>query len=330
MEHNKRQVDSALIDALGHIAPSQLKTNMKLSDMSWYKIGGKADLVLEPSSAEMASDIVRYLKDNNVLYTVIGDTSNILFDDQGYRGVLIKISSSLSNLEFGDDGYVKAGAGLWVPCFVRNIINRGMQGCVHAIGIPGTLGGLVMMNGGSQRKGIGEQLLSATIIDEFGDVKEFGKKDCRFAYRSSYLQEIDCIVVEASFKYEYGDAKALHKEALDILVERRKKFPRKYPNCGSVFLSNPTMYPIVGPPGKAIEDAGLKGEQKGAAQISPLHGNFIINHGNASSADVLYLINRCRSTVLKNTGFTMDCEVRYLPSDGYLKPAHEETDRLFV
>ena len=86
-----------------------------------------------------------------------------------------------------------------------------LTGCVHAIGIPGTLGGLVMMNGGSQRKGIGEQLLSATIIDEFGDVKTYSKEECRFNYRSSYLQDINCVVVEASFQYEKGDARALHQ-----------------------------------------------------------------------------------------------------------------------
>ena len=90
------------------------------------------------------------------------------------------------------------------------------------------------------------------------------------------------------------------------------------------------MYPIVGPPGKAIEDVGLKGIQKGSAQISPLHGNFIINLGGASSKDILYLINECRSKVLENTGFTMDGEVRYLPSEGKLTPAHIKTDDLFA
>ncbi len=327
---NKKLVDPQLIDGLNRIAPLCTKAGIKLSDLSWYKVGGLADVVIEPSSVQMVADVIRYLQKNNVLYTVIGDTSNILFDDAGYRGVLIKISSALSKIEFHKGGQVTAGAGLWVPCFVRNVINRGLTGCVHAIGIPGTLGGLVMMNGGSQRKGIGEQLISATIINEFGDIKTFTKEECRFHYRSSYLQEINCVVVEASFQYESGNAQELHKEGLEILIERRKKFPRKYPNCGSVFLSNPEMYPIVGPPGKAIEDAGLKGQKKGNAQISPLHGNFIINLGGASSQDILYLINECRVTVFKNTGFTMDAEVRYLSPTGNLKPAHMETDELFA
>lgn len=272
MTNNKKQVDQSIIDDLNRFAPSCTKVGVKLSDLSWYKIGGFADLIVEPNSVQMVSDLVCYLKANNVLYTVIGDTSNILFDDAGYRGVLIKISSALGKLEFHENGRVTAGAGLWVPCYVRNVINHGLIGCVHAIGIPGTLGGLVMMNGGSQRKGIGEQLTSATIVDEFGDIKTFTREECRFDYRSSYLQEIDCVVVEASFQYKTGYGQELHREALAILVERRKKFPRKYPNCGSVFLSNPKMYPIVGPPGKAIEDAGLKGKQRGKAQISPLHG----------------------------------------------------------
>ena len=330
MSNKKRFVDEKVIEELRHIAPDCIRQNVRLADISWYRIGGTADVLIEPESADVISKLIKYLKQQNILYSVIGDTSNILFDDAGYRGVLIKISKSMGAIDIRQDGTVSAGAGVYVPCFVKNVVAAGLTGCVHAIGIPGTLGGLVIMNGGSQRKGIGEQLVSVTIVDKDGDIQTLSRDECRFAYRSSYLQEINCIVVGASFKYEQGDKEALHSEALSILVERRKKFPRKYPNCGSVFLSNPAMYPIVGPPGKAIQDVGLKGERKGNAQISPLHGNFIINLGNASCHDVLYLINRCRRTVEKETGFVMDTEVRFLPEDGYLHPAHEITDKVYA
>lgn len=330
MPNKKRFVDEEVILGLEQCAPSCVYRNVRLADMSWYRIGGNADVVVEPKDAVMISAVIKYLKAHNILYSIIGDTSNILFDDKGYRGVLVKISKNMGHVDFGEDGFVRAGAGLYVPCFVRRVIAAGLSGCVHAIGIPGTLGGLVIMNGGSQRKGIGEQLVSVTIVDKEGEIKTYNKEECRFAYRSSYLQEINCIVVEACFKYEHGDKEALHAEGLSILVERRKKFPRKYPNCGSVFLSNPAMYPIVGPPGKAIEDVGLKGVRKGNAQISPLHGNFIINLGDASSNDVLYLINQCRKTVERETSFVMDTEVRFLPEDAFLRPAHEITDKVYA
>ncbi|MGN7438401.1 MAG: UDP-N-acetylmuramate dehydrogenase [Alcanivorax sp.] len=330
MSIKERIVDEEVIKALEQIAPSCVKRNIALSEMSWYGIGGNADVIVEPENSAVVSALTKFLKEENILYSVVGDTSNILFDDSGYRGVLIKISKSMGHIETHEDGIIRAGAGVYVPCFVRRVISQGLSGCVHAIGIPGTLGGLVIMNGGSQRKGIGEQLVSVTIVDNEGGIRTLSKEECRFAYRSSYLQEINCIVVEASFQYARGDKDALHKEALSILVERRKKFPRKYPNCGSVFLSNPAMYPIVGPPGKAIEDAGLKGMRKGNAQISPLHGNFIINLGDASSGDVLYLINKCRKEVESRTGFIMDAEVRFLPQDGHLLPAHRITDKVYA
>ena len=113
----------------------------------------------------------------------------------------------------------------------------------------------------------------------------------------------------------------------NILASRRKKFPRKLPNCGSVFLSNPKMYDVVGPPGFAIEQAGLKGLREGNAQISPLHANFIVNLGGAKSRDVLFLIARARNDVFKRTGFKMDCEVRYVTKDGDIMQAHEYTDK---
>tara|TARA_R110001592_G_scaffold16881_3_gene71419 strand:+ start:30535 stop:31527 length:993 start_codon:yes stop_codon:yes gene_type:complete len=330
MKNKKRHVDGILIDALEKIAPHCLQQDVRLSEISSYKIGGLADLVIAPENVDMAANVIKYLNDQNVLYAVIGDTSNVLFDDAGYRGVLLRVSSAFNTLEFGDDGYVRAGAGLWVPCFVRNVIARGLAGCVHAIGIPGRLGGLVIMNGGSQRKGIGEQLESVTIIDAYGSVQILGKEECRFDYRSSYLQDINCLVVEACFRYDKGNVRELHREGLDILIERRLKFPRQYPNCGSVFLSNPSMYPLIGAPGKAIEDVGLKGARRGDAQISPLHGNFIINHGAASSQDVLRLIHQCRHTVVSKTGFEMDCEVQYLSPDGAFQPAHIAADRMGV
>lgn len=327
----KNKLSNTIIKALEDVAPGCIKTDVSLADISWYKIGGIADAIVEPDSLETAIAIVKCLKDHDVLYTTIGSTSNILFDDGGYRGVLIKISSTAFNeIEFGDDGFVKAGAGVWIPYFVRNLINRGLIGCTHAIGIPGALGGMLIMNGGSLRKGIGEQVIDVTIIDDKGYVKTLSKEECKFGYRSSSLQKMNCLVIGATFKYEQGTTYDLRKEALELLVSRSKKFPRRYPNCGSVFLSYPEMYSIVGPPGKAIEDLGFKGKVQGGAMISSVHANFIVNTGGASSNDILNLIHQCRDAIRSNSGFEMNCEVRFLPSNGQLEPAHIQADRLFA
>jgi UDP-N-acetylmuramate dehydrogenase len=294
-----------------------------LSELSRWKIGGQADLILSPRTSEELGAVRRLLKDTGVRHAVVGDGSNILFDDRGYRGVIVQIGPAFSQFKLHPDGQVTAGAGLWVPDYVRRVIRVGLKGCVHAIGIPGRLGGLVVMNGGSQRKGIGEQLVSATVVRPDGEIVTLDRAACGFNYRFSQMQESNDIVVEARFAYEAGDVGTLRREALTILSERNGKFPRKQPNCGSVFLSNPAMYDQVGPPGRAIEEVGLKGFKKGGAEFSPHHANFIVNNGTASSADILALIALARSKVAEQTGFLMDCEVRYLDPEGPFRMAHE-------
>ena len=328
----KQHVNAKLINALGKIAPSSsIKQDISLCDASWYKIGGKADLVIEPDNIETAASVMRCLKEHNALYTVIGSASNILFDDAGYRGVLVKIvGNNFNNLSIEKEGFVRVGAGFWVPFYVRNLINNGLDGAIHAIGIPGALGGLIIMNGGSLRKGIGDQLIDVTIVDKNGEIKTLSKKECDFGYRSSALQKMECMVIEATFRYEMGrDIVSLRREALDLLISRGQKFPRRLPSCGSVFLSYPEMYEIIGPPGKVIEDLGYKGKTQGGAQISPVHANFIVNNGNAKAWDVLNLIHQCREAIMEKRGFDLRCEVQFLPSDGTLYPAHIQADKLF-
>lgn len=332
-ENSKQPVTKDLIEDLSKILPpSCLWSDVSLREMSWYKIGGKADLIIEPNNIEDAASTMRCLKKHNALYTVIGSTSNILFDDEGYRGVLVRIAeNNFTHLDINDDGFVRVGAGCWVPYYVRNLINNGLEAPIHAIGIPGSLGGLIIMNGGSLRKGIGEQLLNVTLIDENGDILVLENKDCAFGYRSSALQSMNCMVLEATFRYDTAlNTRILRREALDLLVSRGRKFPRKLPSCGSVFLSTPEMYDIIGPPGKAIEELGFKGKRQGGAEISPMHANFIVNTGVATARDVLTLIHQCREAIIEKSGFDLKCEARFLPAEGALCPAHVQADTLFI
>src|SRR5690606_33120726 len=138
---------------------------------------------------------------------------------------------------------------------------------------PGTLGGLVYMNGGSQRKGIGDHVVEVNTVTRAGERKSYTREQCLFQYRASVFQRVDEIITGARFEFEYGDPQSIRRELLTILRSRRAKFPQKQPNCGSVFVSNPAMYADYGPPGKVIEACGLKGVVQGHAQISPLHAN---------------------------------------------------------
>ena len=313
-----------LLDALEVTAPGCVRRDVPLSTIGRWRIGGPADAVVDPVSVSMVQSVVRLLADSGVPWRVIGEGSNLLFDSVGYRGVLVRIGPALSRYR-GDPetGVVECEAGLWVPWFALKTLRLGLAGCVHAIGIPGMLGGLIAMNGGSQRHGIGDQIETVTVVDGTGALSEVAQAACGFAYRRSVFQGSGAIIVAARFRYERGDAAALRREAIEIMMSRKRKFPKNLPNCGSVFVSDPALYATLGPPGAAIEAVGLKGVRHGGARLSPLHANFIVNEGGASSEDVLALLGLARRKVFDRTGIAMRSEVLHLRPDGALVPAHE-------
>jgi UDP-N-acetylmuramate dehydrogenase len=209
-----------------------------------------------------------------------------------------------------------------LPGMARQAMKAGLGGLEHTIGIPGTLGGLVLMNGGSQRKGIGENVRRVWIVDCEGEQVELNREECDFSYRHSALQGTGAVVVKVELECESESPQRIRRAMLDDLRERRRKFPRKEPNCGSVFLSTSEMHASVGPPGKVIEDAGLKGTRIGNAEVSSQHANFIVNRNGATSNDVLSLIAHIRQVVNERIGFELCCEVRYVSPAGKIMPAH--------
>lgn len=305
------------------LEPGEVAAGVPLSTLGRWRIGGPADVVVTPRTVEALGRALATVAELGMPHVVIGDGSNLLFDDEGFRGVVIRVGRALGGFRAGPDGAVDAGAGLWVPSFVRQVIEAGLTGATHAIGIPGTLGGLVTMNGGSQRRGIGENVVHVDVVDHGGALHRLDYAALGYSYRSSRLQRGDLIVVSARFRFEPGDRRALRREAIGILAARRAKFPRIRANCGSVFVSDPKLYDLIGPPGAAIERVGLKGEAIGGAQISPEHANFIVNNGGARACDVLALIALARRRVAELSGVEMDAEVRHLAPDGTMRPAHE-------
>lgn len=305
-------------------------TDVPLATLGRWRIGGPADFVVTPADAASLGRVLAVITALGLPRVIIGDGSNLLFDDAGFRGVVVRVGRALDGFAVRGDGIVDAGAGLWVPSFVRRVINAGLSGAVHAIGIPGTLGGLVTMNGGSQRRGIGENVVHVDALDQFGAPHRLDHAALAYSYRASRLQAGDLVVTSVRLRFESGDRAAMHREARSILRSRREKFPKVRANCGSVFVSDPKLYDLIGPPGMAIERAGLKGKAIGGAQLSPDHANFIVNNGGARAVDVLALIRIARDRVADLSGIRMDAEVRHLAPDGTLCPAHEVADRLDV
>lgn len=291
---------------------------------SW-RVGGAADLLIEPESTEHVRRIIQLTAKGRIPLVVIGQGTNVLFDDAGVRGVVMKIGSRLAGMKV-EGQQIRAQAGVWVPRLALTAMKSGLTGLEHCIGIPGTLGGLVIMNGGSHRHGIGEQIVAVTVVDRDGSICQITADECCFGYRYSALQARGAVVAEVELKCPRGDVREIRRAMLDDLRTRRRKFPLKQPNCGSVFLSSAEMHATVGPPGKIIEDAGLKGLRRGNAEVSSRHANFIVNLGDARSADILWLITKVRSVIRERIDFDLSCEVRYVSPQGQIVPAHLSSD----
>ncbi len=287
---------------------------------SW-QIGGPADLLVEPSCVDHVVSVVKFAHQENIPLVVIGQGTNLLFDDAGVRGIVLKLGNQFSRTIIAKNTIIAEG-GAWVPGLARKAMLAGLAGLEHTIGIPGTIGGLVLMNGGSQRKGIGDNVSRVWVVDREGALVELSQADCNFSYRKSALQGTGAVVVKVELVCDRVKPAVIRRAMLKDLRERRSKFPRKEPNCGSVFLSTTEMHASVGPPGKIIEDAGLKGTRLGNAEVSRQHANFIVNLGGASSRDILGLVAHIRQVVAKRIDFELHCEVRYVSTTGKIMPAH--------
>jgi UDP-N-acetylmuramate dehydrogenase len=291
------------------------RKDVPLRTCSTWRIGGPADYLVEPSSWEQVALVLRCGRENGIPVIVIGKGSNLLFDDAGLRGIVIKIGRGLSRVRITGTT-VRAGSGVSASRLARIVGGAGLCGLEHIVGIPGTLGGLIFMNGGSLHRAIGDAILEVTAMDRQGGMRMFRGEECGFAYRHSRFQDGEYVITGAGMVLTGGRRDAIRAEMLRILRERRAKFPLTLPNCGSVFTSDPQAYGRFGPPGKIIESVGLKGMSVGGAAVSERHANFIVNRGDATARDVLSLIELIRRRVAHHSGLHLACEVRFVPSGG--------------
>lgn len=309
-----------VISELYRLCPGGVRRDVPLAQVSRWRIGGRADLIVEPGSTEELCALRAFIAREGLPSVVIGETSNLLFSDEGLQAICIRCGPRMSEVSV-DGCVVTSEAGVWIPYLARRIMQGCLTGAEHTSGIPGTLGGLICMNGGSQRKGIGDAVVSVTAITPGGFELTYDHESCGFGYRQSVFQNNSTVVAAAKMRFERAPNRGvIRREMLSILRERSRKFPRKQPNCGSVFRSNPAMYSEVGPPGTVIERLGFKGYKIGDAQVSLHHANFFINAGTASSKDMLQLILAVRDVVHATTGYWMEPEVQFVTSVGEVVP----------
>src|SRR5690625_251471 len=200
-------IDRSVLQALSKIAALPLQTDVSMAEISSWRVGGKAKVLVEPSSIEEIIALRKYITEQKLPNLVIGNTTNLLFTDDCIDAIILKIGKAFSLVE-QNDHIIVAQAGTWVPQLARTALQAGLTGIEHTCGIPGTLGGLVVMNGGSQRKGIGDSIIYVRTVDAQGKLKSYDNNECLFGYRRSIFQELDEIIVEVALQLKPAENKA--------------------------------------------------------------------------------------------------------------------------
>lgn len=259
----------------------------------------------------MLADLLGLTFSEGIPWFILGQGSNVLASDAGCEEVIIRLSGDLAKTSWYSlkNGWIlKSGGGVHLPSLSGAACSRGASGLEFAIGIPGTVGGAVFMNAGAYGNSISDFMKSVSVLDFRGSENIIDRDECCFEYRFSRFQSEKTVITEVEMLLGVDDPNVLRSEGKRILDLRRKKFPLQYPNAGSVFKK-----PEEGvPPGKLIEDAGLKGKTAGGAMVSEKHANFIINTGGATSANIIELIEIVREAVLSRSGILLKEEIQYL------------------
>ena len=293
--------------------------DLPLSSCSTFRIGGPADIAVSPRTAEELALAVRLAKSAGLPFHVAGNGSNMLYDDEGFRGVLVQ-TQKLRGI--GLDGCVlTAGSGASLMRVTRAAAAAGLSGFEFAYGIPGSVGGAVFMNAGAYGGQIADIFAGCSVLDSSdGSVRRLTPADMDFSYRHSVLAgRRELLLLEASFSLDAGGGTVGEITGrMHGLMERRiDKQPLDLPSAGSVFRRPaPDIYV-----GKLIEDSGLKGSSVGGAAVSVKHAGFIVNTGGATSADVTELIKRIKEKIASDHGVVLECEIRHLSPDGTEEPA---------
>ncbi|MSP64212.1 MAG: UDP-N-acetylmuramate dehydrogenase [Ignavibacteria bacterium] len=283
-----------------------------MSKYTSFRIGGPADVYIEPADKFDLVKIIDFLKTNNEPYIIIGRGSNLLISDEGYRGVVLNFESGLSNISIKEN-IVTAESGVATGRFVDFCIQNNLAGVEMLAGIPGTVGGAIMMNAGAYGGEISDFITEVEILRD-GKIQTISKANSNFKYRKSGF--LNDIIIGGNFSLPKGNTGELLKRRRELLLKRNESQPLNFPNSGSMFKNPEGTFAA-----KEVESVGLKGKQVGGAQISEKHGNFILNKGNAKANDVFELIKIARETVFQKNKIKLELEVKMI---GFSQQEYEQ------
>ena len=279
--------------------------NEDMGKHTTFRTGGKAEYFITPDMDTLPG-VVEYLKREDYPYYIIGNGSNLLVKDSGYKGAIIRITTGFNHYHI-DGNTITAGAGMMLAKLAAIACENGLKGLEFASGIPGTLGGAVTMNAGAYGGEMSQVLKYVKVMDSSGDIITLNRDELNLGYRHSIIMEQEMIVLEVCVCLEEGDAESIWETMNELAEKRKEKQPLEYPSAGSTF-KRPEGYFA----GKVIMDAGLRGRMHGGAQVSEKHCGFIVNRQNASATDIIELMEEVTRCVYEKYGVKLEPEVRIL------------------
>lgn len=287
------------------IDQNKIKTNVPMSENTTFKTGGNADIIVYPTTLQEIKDVVEYFYECKTDYYVLGNGSNLLVSDEGIKKPIICLGHNFSSIDVFED-CITAKSGAFLSAIAKKAAEESLTGFEFAAGIPGTLGGALMMNAGAYGGEMKDVVEAVSFLDSTGKEYVVSGDEMEFSYRKSALSDTDCIITGATLKLQYGNKEEINEKMTDLAARRREKQPLEYPSAGSTF-KRPTGYFA----GTLIESCDLKGKSFGGAEVSEKHAGFIINKDNATTDDICNLIDYVRNTVYQKHGVMLETEVKY-------------------
>jgi len=296
----------------GILAAGSIKTEEPMRNHTTFRIGGAAKYYVTPKTQRQFIEVAGLCRREKMPFYVIGNGSNLLVNDNGYEGVILSTECLTSweitgGPEGGDGGMVTASAGILLSSIAKAAAAKSLTGLEFAAGIPGTLGGAIVMNAGAYGSEMKDVLCWVRILDQDGHVRQLAAQELELGYRTSCISQKGYVVLEAGLRLSAGVSREIYGRMEELARRRREKQPLEYPSAGSTF-KRPKGYFA----GKLIDDAGLRGFRIGDAQVSEKHCGFVVNRGNASAAEVTALCNEVVRRVKEVSGVDLEPEVKRL------------------
>lgn len=284
----------------------ELTTQAPMVDYTTFRVGGSADVLALPKSEKELVGLVRYCLNNGVSYTVLGRGSNVLVSDSGIEGLVI-VTSSMEGITLEQNNVITCLAGTPLIRLCRFALEHSLTGLEFAYGIPGSAGGAAYMNAGAYGGEMKDVLISCTHLDAMGNCEAFYGEELQLGYRHSTYAEGEYVILSLTLQLQPGDPDVIRAKMEDLLGRRKEKQPLDKPSAGSTF-KRPEGYFA----GALIEQCGLKGFTVGGAQVSEKHAGFVVNNHNATAADIQNLVAAVQQRVLKETGITLEPEIKMI------------------